>query len=149
MAYSKAQLKSNGDKAFPCFLLKGNTSDKCLPIGQCYRFHSDTFILVNVSDIIILYLTLQHKSQYLCCFQQWNNFQSLWGAVFKNLSVSLSHINTQTQVHTHAQTSQWVVKQTRTQCAASCCRLSSEYQLIFFNKYVLLVTKIKQKTLQH
>jgi hypothetical protein len=34
MAYTKAKLKSNGDRASPCFrpFLIGNSPDKCLPI---------------------------------------------------------------------------------------------------------------------
>jgi len=46
MAYSKAELKSNGNKASPHFtpFPKGNMSGRRLP-GMCYRFHSDTFLL--------------------------------------------------------------------------------------------------------
>jgi len=44
MAYSKAKLKSNGDRASPCFkqFLIGNVSDKLLPTQT---FQSDTFLL--------------------------------------------------------------------------------------------------------
>jgi hypothetical protein len=47
MAYSTANLKSNGNKPSPCYkpFLIGNMSDKCLPPGLCYRFHSDNFLL--------------------------------------------------------------------------------------------------------
>ena len=35
MACSKTNMKSNDEKASPCFraLLRGNASDKCLPLG--------------------------------------------------------------------------------------------------------------------
>jgi hypothetical protein len=47
MAYSKAKLKSNGNKASPCFkpYLIGNMSDKCLPTRTLLKFYSDTFLL--------------------------------------------------------------------------------------------------------
>jgi hypothetical protein len=45
IAYSKAMLKSNGDKTSPYFerFLTVNVYDKCLPTRTWYRFHSDTY----------------------------------------------------------------------------------------------------------
>jgi hypothetical protein len=44
MAYSKAKLKSNGDRASPCFrpFWIGDVSDKYLH-RLCYKFHLNTF----------------------------------------------------------------------------------------------------------
>jgi hypothetical protein len=41
MAYSKAKLKSSGDKASSCFspFWIGKLSDKCLPIQTFHLFH--------------------------------------------------------------------------------------------------------------
>ena len=57
MAYSKAKLKSNDDKASPCskpFLI-GNMSDKCLPTGKhfdwFYCFHENPCIWREMSGI--------------------------------------------------------------------------------------------------
>ena len=47
MAYSKAKLKSNGDKASPCgkpFLIRKSQTNICLP-GLYYVFHAGTFLL--------------------------------------------------------------------------------------------------------
>jgi hypothetical protein len=44
MAYSKAKLKSNGDKASPCLrpFWMGNLSDKYLPVGLYYKLYLNT-----------------------------------------------------------------------------------------------------------
>jgi hypothetical protein len=45
LAYSKAKLKSSGDKASPCFrpFWLGKLSDKCVPIRTLYTFRLNTF----------------------------------------------------------------------------------------------------------
>jgi hypothetical protein len=50
MAYSKAKLKSSGDKASPCFkpFWTGKLSDKCLPIGKNYNFVC--FTVCNIGE---------------------------------------------------------------------------------------------------
>jgi len=47
MAYSKATLKSNGNRASPCFkpfLIVNMSDNSCLP-GLCYTYKSDIFLL--------------------------------------------------------------------------------------------------------
>jgi hypothetical protein len=47
MTYSKAKLKTNDDKASPCFkpfLIATYQTNVCLP-GPCYKFHLDIFWL--------------------------------------------------------------------------------------------------------
>jgi hypothetical protein len=45
MSYSKAKLKSNGDRASLCFrtFRRGNVLDKIYLHGLCHRFHLNTF----------------------------------------------------------------------------------------------------------
>jgi len=46
LAFYRGKLKSNGEKASPCFIpfLIGNMSDKCLP----YQFHGNTKLIENI-----------------------------------------------------------------------------------------------------
>jgi hypothetical protein len=52
MAYSKAKLKSSGDRASPCFrpFWIGNLSDKCLPI-RTLLYVSFKHILINLDPL--------------------------------------------------------------------------------------------------
>jgi hypothetical protein len=53
MAYSKAKLKSNGDRESPCFrpFLIGNAPDKCLPI-RILLLVSFKHILISLTSFL-------------------------------------------------------------------------------------------------
>jgi hypothetical protein len=59
MAYSKAKLKSNGDRASPCFkpFLIGNVSDKFLLTLTLLYVSVRHIIIIIIIIIIIMYLT--------------------------------------------------------------------------------------------
>ena len=63
MAYSKAKLKSNGDRASPCFkpLLIGNMSDKFLPT-LTLPFKEFTSYLYVVTLFHFVFMTCMHSS---------------------------------------------------------------------------------------
>ena len=84
MAYSKAKLKSNGDRAFPCFrpFLIGNLSDTFLPT-QTLLYVSVRLIFINLRSFLgipnsmrILYKTSQDPIQ-ITMYLQFSHNQSL------------------------------------------------------------------------
>jgi hypothetical protein len=99
MSYSKSKLKSNGDKAYPCFgpFQIRSASDRCLPVRTLLYVLFEYILRAYV----VLYTFLQTETQaVLKCTYSWHTVP-LYSHIFSSISRMLNILSVVDYVEIH------------------------------------------------